>query len=76
MLAFYVDSSACKNIPVRPETNFVHPEATRDFILKGTNWCQEDGDERVKKELSVVDDNDERRDFVFLNVEFLLSKNC
>lgn len=37
MLAFYVDSSACKNIPVRPETNFARPEATRDFILKGTN---------------------------------------
>lgn len=28
-------ASACKNIPDRPETNFVHPEATGDFILKG-----------------------------------------
>lgn len=36
MLAFYADSSACKNIPVRPETNFVRPGATRDFILGGT----------------------------------------
>jgi hypothetical protein len=35
MLAFYVDSSACKNIPVRPETNFARPEATCDFILSG-----------------------------------------
>lgn len=35
MLAFYVDSSACKNIPVRPETNFARPEATCDFILLG-----------------------------------------
>lgn len=41
MLAFYVDSSACKNIPVRTETNFVHPEATCDFILLGFYFYSE-----------------------------------
>lgn len=51
MLAFYVDSSACKNIPVRPETNFARPEATRDFILKGTNGPEDGngGDERKER---------------------------
>lgn len=61
MLAFYVDSSACKNIPVRPETNFARPEATRDFILKGTNG-PEDGDggdeERKSLPLTATDDSE------------------
>lgn len=48
MLAFYVDSSACKNIPVRPETNFVRPEATRDFILKGTVGARREGGDGKK----------------------------
>ncbi|EFA01917.1 hypothetical protein TcasGA2_TC007527 [Tribolium castaneum] len=51
MLAFYVDSSACKNILDRPETNFARPEATCDFILRG-------GDENSSKSQLTRDQDD------------------
>lgn len=70
MLAFYVDSSACKNIPVRPETNFVRPGATRDFILKGTN-CRRMKREKAFRRRRTTQG---RTGLVFLNAEFLTNQ--